>query len=119
MNIIERRKSQLTFIGVIVLALGVILSVVGIILLVTSGIRTNLNVLKLVFGIVLLVLGLAGVGVGLVFTWVASSVKATKGSLAEDNLGIGTANMHKCSNCGAEVEAGKTICAKCEENLKP
>ena len=119
MNIIEKRKSQLKFIGAIVLAISVILAVVGVVLLLTCGIGSDLSVTKLVFGIILIVVGIDGIALGVSLTWVASAVKATKGSIAEDNLGHGTANMHKCENCGAEVEQGKTICAKCEENLKP
>lgn len=113
MNIIEKRKSQLNFIGILTIAISVILAVVGIILICNSG------VLKLVFGIILMVIGFIGIGLGIFFSIMASSIKAIKGSIAEDNLGKGTVNMNKCQNCGAEVEIGKTICDKCEENLKP
>ena len=113
MNIIEKRKGQLNFIGILTIAISVILAVVGIILICNSG------VLKLVFGIILTVIGLIGLGCGIFFSIMASSVKATKGSIAEDNLGKGTVNMNKCENCGAEVELGQKICTKCEENLKP
>ena len=119
MNIIEKRKSQLKFISAIILAIAVILAVVGIILLINSGIGKDVSVLKLVFGIILIIVGVAGIALGISLSWVANSVKATKGSIAEDNLGKGTVNMNKCQNCGAEVEEGKTICKKCEENLKP
>ena len=118
-NIIEKRKEQLQFIGAIVLAIGVILAVTGIILFVTCGFGKDVNILKLIFGIILLVLGIAGVACGVVFTWTGKAVVATKGSIAEDNLGKGTVNMHKCENCGVEVEEGVKICKKCEENLKP
>ena len=119
MNIIEKRKSQFKFISAIILAIAVILSVVGVVLVLNSGIGKDLSVLKLIFGIILIIVGVAGIALGISLSWIANSVKATKGSIAEDNLGKGTANMNKCENCGAEVEAGKTICAKCEENLKP
>ena len=119
MNIIEKRKGQLRFIGLIILILGVILAVAGVVLLLNSEIGKNLDIIKFVFGIILIVLGLLSIGLGIFFTWMAHSVKATKGSIAEDNLGKGTVNMNKCENCGAEVEAGQKICAKCEENLKP
>ena len=119
MNIIEKRKSQLKFIGAIILAFSVIIAVTGVVLILTSGIGKDLSVLKLIFGIILTVLGIAGIALGMSLTWIASAVKATKGSIAEDNLGFGTENMHKCSNCGAKVEEGKTLCAECEENLKP
>ena len=118
-NIIEKRKGQLQFVGAIVLALGVILAVTGVVLLLTCGIGKDLSVIKLVFGIILLLIGIAGLACGVVFSWVGKSVVATQGSIAEDNLGKGTVNMNKCENCGAEVEAGVKICAKCEENLKP
>ncbi len=119
MNIIEKRKGQLRFIGIIILILGITLAVTGVVLLLNSDIGANLNVLKLVLGIVLIVLGVAGLAFGVFFTWMAGAIKATHGSIAEDNLAIGTVNMNKCENCGASVETGKKICAKCEENLKP
>lgn len=119
MNIIEKRKSQFQFVGAIILAVGVILAVTGIILIANCGFGKDISALKLVFGIILLVLGILGVVVGIVFSCTANAIKATKGSIAEDNLGKGTVNMRKCENCGSEVEEGKTLCAKCEENLKP
>ena len=118
-NIIEKRKSQLNFIGVIIIAVAVILAVAGVVLIFNSGIGKDLCVLKLVFGVILSALGVLGFIFGVYISWIAKAVQATKGSIAEDNLGHGTVNMNKCSNCGAEVEAGKTICDKCEENLKP
>lgn len=119
MNVIEKRKSQLKFIGVIILALGVIFAATGVVLILTCGIGKDLSVLKLVFGIVFAVLGVAALSLGVSFTWIASSLKATQGSISEEILGKGTVNMHKCENCGAEVEAGTKLCAQCEENLKP
>jgi len=119
MNIIEKRKGQLKFIGTIILALSVILTVVGVVLALTCKASGSLSVGKLVAGIVLIVLGIAGMILGISLTWVSSAVKATQGSIAEDNLGKGTVNMNKCENCGAEVEVGQKLCAKCEENLKP
>ena len=119
MNIIEKRKNQLGFISAIIIAISVILGVVGIILIV-NAVGTDLIVSKLVWGIVLAVLGLIGLGFGIFFSIINSSLKATQGNIAEDNsIAKKTVNMNKCQNCGAEVEAGKTICAKCEENLKP
>ena len=117
-NILEKRKSQLTAIGAIILALGVILAVVGVVLILTSF-ESGLNVVKLIFGIISAVLGLALLVLGVYLTWIASAVKATNGSIAEDILGKGTVNMNKCENCGAQVDAGVKICVKCEENLKP
>ena len=119
MNIIEKRKSQLKFLGITILVMGIILSVAGIVLICNSGIGKNLDILKLVFGILLTLMGFGGLGIGIFFIIMSRSVQATRGSMAEDNLGKGTVNMNKCENCGAEVELGQKICAKCEENLKP
>ncbi len=120
MNIIEKRKNQLRFMGIVILLLGLALSVGGVVLILNSNIGADLSVLKLIFGIVLAILGISGISFGVYFVWIANSLKATKGSIAEDNsLAKGTANMHKCENCGEQVEPGVKICAKCEENLKP
>ena len=119
MNKIEKGKSQLKSLGTICLALGVILSVVGVVLMLTCAISGSLNVAKLIVGIILFILGVAGLAVGVNFTWVSSALKATKGNLAEENLGKGTVNMNKCKNCGAEVKKGEDICENCKENLKP
>lgn len=119
MNRIEKGKSQLSSLGILCLALGVILSVIGVVLALTCKISGSLNIVKLVVGIVILLLGIVGLGFGVSFTWVSKSLIATKGSVAEDNLGVGTVNMHKCTNCGAEVKKGQDLCDKCKENLKP
>ena len=118
MNKIEKGKANLKTLGIILLAISV-LTLVGGILLIVFAFGLKLNVLRLIFGILTLLFSIPCLYVGIHFTWVASSLKATKGSIAEDNLAKGTVNMKKCTNCGAEVEEGKNICAKCEENLKP
>lgn len=115
MNIIEKRKGQLKGLGLALIIVG-ILALVGGVLMIALG---SSNPWLIIFGVVLGVLGIAGVIVGVIFAWVSSAVKATQGSIAEDNLGKGTVNMNKCQNCGAQVEEGVTICKKCEENLKP
>ncbi|MBO5394454.1 MAG: hypothetical protein J6A28_00925 [Clostridia bacterium] len=115
MNIIEKRKGQLKGFGIILLFIGVA-ALVGGILMIALG---SSNPWMIIGGIIVGVLGLAGVIVGIIFTWVSSAVKATHGSIAEENLAIGTVNIHKCENCGAQVEEGVQICKKCEENLKP
>jgi len=118
MNINEKRKSQLRLVSTAIIAIAVIFAVTGIILTVAST-NEGLNILKLVFGIIFIILGVAGLVTGIAMSIVTSAVKATNGSIAEDIVGKGTVNMHKCENCGAQVEEGKKICAKCEENLKP
>ena len=114
MNTIEKRKKQLAGLG---LAGGIIgiLSVAGgaVMLALCAG-----NIYLLIGGILLLVLGLVGIVLGVFLYIMSRAVVATQGSIAEENLGKGTVNMHKCTNCGAEIPAERTICEKCEENLK-
>ena len=114
MNIIEKRKGQLKGLGLVVLILGALMLVGGVLMLCLGS-----GAGMIIGGILLAVLGLVGVIGGIFFTWISNAVVATHGSIAEGNLGKGTVNMHKCENCGAEVEEGVKICAKCEENLKP
>lgn len=115
MNMIEKRKGQLKGFGIILLILSALALAGGVVMIVLGG----ANGWLIIGGVILAVLGIAGLVIGVIFTWTACAVKATHGSIAEDNLAIGTVNMHKCENCGAAVEEGVTICKKCEENLKP
>ena len=114
MNIIEKRKGQLKGLGVILLIIGALFLVGGVLMIALGA----ANPWLIIAGVVLSVLGIAGVIVGVIFAWVSSAVKATSGSIAEDNLAKGTVNMHKCENCGSEVEEGVKICEKCEKNLQ-
>ena len=117
MNIIEKRKGQLKWLGLALIIIGLLAVAGGIVMLVFS-VAEKIKVVMLVCGILLIIFGIVGGLIGIPFVWTASAIKATNGSIAEDNLGKGTVNMHKCENCGAEIEDGKTICAKCEENLR-
>lgn len=118
MNTIEKRKKQLKLFSNIILVLATVSAIVGLALLITCKPESGLSVAKLVVGIVLMVLALVGFGFGIFFTCMANSVQATKGSIKEENLAHGTVNMHKCSNCGAEVKKGEDLCNKCKEDLK-
>ena len=115
MNTIEKRKKQLNGLGITGIIIGLIAVAGGAVMLAFS----TKNFAFLAGGITLLVLGVVGVILGIVLCWLSRAVVATKGSIAEENLGIGTVNMHKCTNCGAEISEDRTICEKCEENLKP
>ena len=119
MNIIEKRKGQLKLLGIVLLVLGAVLALVGIIMTVLGAVAQKTSVVLIIIGVLLAILGVAGIVIGVIFTWTSTAVQATNGSIAEDNLGKGTANMHKCTNCGVEIPQDRTICTKCEENLKP
>ena len=114
MNTIEKRKKQLA-------GLGIAGGIIGLLSIAGGAVMLALNISNIMFligGILLLVLGLAGIVLGVFLYWMSRAVVATRGSIAEENLGKGTVNMHKCTNCGEEIPAEKTICEKCEENLK-
>lgn len=115
MNIIEKRKGQLKGLGIGLLVISALALIAGVIMLCLNEGKAGM----IIFGVILAVLGLVGCVAGVVLIWISNAVVATHGSIAEGNLGKGTVNMHKCENCGAEVEEGVKICAKCEENLKP
>ncbi|MBE7073986.1 MAG: hypothetical protein E7379_02735 [Clostridiales bacterium] len=118
MNIIEKRKGQLKGLGIGLLVLSLIALAGGIAMMVIAC-KETVNVGLLIGGILLLISGIAFTIIGIIFTWTGSAVKATQGSIAEENFAKGTVNMHKCSNCGKEIPEDKAICEECEENLKP
>lgn len=117
MNLIEKRKAQLRALGIVLLALSFCLFAGGLIMTIFGAINTQ--IVLLIFGIIFLLASIAGVVVGIVFTWTSSAIKATEGNIAEEILGQGTVNLNKCTNCGAKVEEGETLCEECKENLKP
>ena len=116
-NLIERRKGQLLGLGIAALVVGA-LAMLGGIAMIVGAVLWVINPLLLAFGIIAGIVGAGGIVLGCVFTCTGSAIKATHGSIVEENLGKGTVNMHKCKNCGAELEEGKEICAECQENLK-
>lgn len=117
MSINKIQKSKYGLIG-----LGIILSIIAAACVVLAVICTTAGGVDnrwwlWIIAAVLYVLALAGIILGIVFVWTGSVLKATKGSLKEDNLAIGTANMEKCPNCGSEVKAEDTHCGNCGANL--
>lgn len=119
MNKIERNKKILIGVSIGVIVLSLIFIAVGIMLIVFGGnglASTDSRagaVLKLVFGILMLLLGLVGSGFGIMFAWTGGYLKATHGSIAEDNLGKGTVGMKKCQVCGTEFAGNETFCSSC------
>lgn len=122
MNKIEKGKVGLLVIGIITLVLALagvgcgiwltVASAKGISVAATAG-----NIIGLVCGIILIVVGFVLLYVGIHLTWVASVLKATKGSIADDNLGKGTINMIKCPKCGSEVSPEDKVCGNCGAKL--
>ena len=123
MNRIERNKKVLVGLSIGIIVLGLIFQGVGIMLTVFGGrglAQTGAKagaIIELVFGIIMILLGLVGVCFGIVTTWTGSALKATQGSIAEDNLGKGTVNMNKCQICGTEISGDETFCPNCGNSL--
>jgi len=124
MNRIEKGKKQLIWLSVLVLVLSVGIITGGVFLIVSGatdiygGGTTAISiVLKIVGGTVLFCGGGVGLALGIMMLWTGGVLKATQGSIAEDNLGIGTVNMMKCSKCGCEAKAGETFCGSCGNPL--
>ena len=121
-NKIEKQKGGLLALSIVSIVLGV-LSLVGGILLIVFGAKSvsgevAKGVVMLVFGILLVLLGLFLVPLGLYMLFIGASVKATKGSLKEDNIAInGTVNMKKFKKCGHEVSENDLFCPKCGASL--
>ena len=123
MNRIERNKKALIGLSIGIIVLGVIFQAVGIMLTVFGGrglAQTGAKagaIVELVFGIIMILLGPVGVCFGIVTTWTGSALKATQGSIAEDNLGKGTVNMRKCQICGEEISGDDSFCPVCGNSL--
>jgi len=123
MNRIELGKKQLIWLSIIIMVVGAGI-IVGGIFLVISG-ANGIDALEAVASIVLKILGgaflicggLIILSIGIVMVWTGGVLKATKGSIAEDNLGKGTVNMLKCPKCGCEIKAGETFCGSCGDAL--
>ena len=114
MNKIENGKTTLNGFGIALLAIAILALASGITVMVIST-SNALNVGMLVLGILLLVSSLLGIGLGVALTWIGFSIKATNGSILEENLALGTINMHKCENCGEEISEEETLCERCKE----
>lgn len=115
MNKIQKGKAGLLSLGIILIITGIVCGIFAVICT-TNGAVNNQWWLWIVAAL-LYVFALAGLIIGIVFTWTAASLKATKGSIAEDNLGIGTVNMIKCSNCGNQLNATDKCCGNCGKEL--
>jgi len=115
MNKIVKGKKGLIWLGIVAIILGVICGVFAV-FCTTWGAIDNRWWLYIIAAF-LYVFSLGGLILGITFVWTGSALKATQGSLKEDNLGIGTANMTKCPKCGNEVQATDTNCGNCGKSL--
>lgn len=102
MNRIEKGKKGLSAFGITLIVLAVVFGVLGVLGIVFGA--TKSNALLIVFGSLGVLLSLVSIFVGVTFAWTATALVATKGNIAEDNLGMGTVNQEKCPKCGMPLD---------------
>ena len=102
MNKIEKGKRGLSAFGIVLIVLAVIFGVLGVLGVVFGSLK--INVWLIVGGVIGLILSAFAIIYGVTFAWTASALVATKGNIAEDNLGIGTVNQEKCQKCGMPLD---------------
>ena len=121
MNRLVKGKKNLVLTSVFITILSLLLTAGSIFLIVwgVKNLRDSLavSIVLIIVGALLALMFLAGVVFGFVFFFTGKSLVALNGSVAEDNLGIGTANMNKCSKCGTKVENGDKFCPKCGQDV--
>lgn len=120
-NRIEKGRSMLKGLGLIVALLGLVFLGIGIFMIVNGA--SNLSskeagkIVEFVFGIIFTIAGSIGTVLGIYFVLIGKAIVATHGSIAEDNLGKGTINMTKCNNCGTEIQGNEQFCPNCGKSL--
>ena len=108
MNKIEKGKKGLSVFGIVLIVLAVIFGVLGVLGVVFGAIK--INTWLIVGGVAGLVISGFAIIYGITFAWTASALVATHGSVAEENLGIGTINQEKCQKCGMPLDPATHEC---------
>lgn len=117
-------KGKKTLVGISIALIGLCLLLVagsiGLIVWGASIVKSSvaLGVVLIIVGVLLSIMFLGGVVYSFIFYFTGKSLVALTGSVAEDNLGIGTVNMNKCNNCGTKIENNEKFCAKCDSSLE-
>ena len=126
MNSIQKKKGALLILAIIVLVLGASALVGGIILVIfgAKGLANSelaKGILMLVFGAILVIAGLIGAAWGIRYIWVGASIKATNGSIAEENLAMNKEgkNIVRCPKCGCVNSKENNVCSNCGASLEP
>ena len=121
MNRLVKGKKSLIGISIALIILSLVLvgGSVGLIIWGAKIVKdaVAIGVVLIIVGALLSILFLGGVAYSFVFYFTGKSLVALNGSVAEDNLGIGTININKCSNCGEKIEDNEKFCAKCGNEL--
>ncbi len=119
MNKVQKGKTQLLVLVIICITIGLCLLIGGIVCTVKNiSNMTQDNIASSIFlvilGIVLALCGITSIGFSTYWLFIALSLKATKGNIADKNeVANKTVNMEKCPNCGEEVNSTDLVCGKC------
>lgn len=120
MNKNEKQKTILIVAAIIIILLGVAALIGGIVMMVSNAnqlAKTDeklaLNIIMIILGALLGIFGLFGLSFGFYWAIVGGAVKATNGSIAETNLGVGTVNGNKCPKCGCTNTPDAIKCGNC------
>ena len=118
-NKIEKQKGVVIGFGVLALVLALVSFIFGIVLLATMAGKEGASlVLHIAFGIILVLLGLFLIVVGVRIVWIGGALKATHGSLAQENLAHEkNATTKICPKCGCTNGADSTECTSCHTPL--
>lgn len=124
MNKIEKGKKGLIWLGIIAFVVAVVGIVAGTWIIIAcakglagEGSRVG-NIIGIVAGSLLEILSFSLIFVGIHFVWIGAVLKATNGSIKDDDLCKGTVNMIKCPKCGSEVAADDKVCGNCGAKLQ-
>lgn len=123
MNRMEKGKRNLIILSLIMSALSIGLIVLSVFLIIwgargiSAGSGLGLRIIEILGGALLIVLSLSVLSVSVLFLITGKSLKATKGSIKEDNLAKGTVNVVLCEKCGKELSPDAQFCTKCGESV--
>ncbi|MCR5422146.1 MAG: hypothetical protein K6E74_00705 [Bacilli bacterium] len=118
-NKIEKQKRVLLGFGILVLVLALGAIVGGIVLLATMANKEGAALaLHIAFGILLILGSLFLIVVGVRIVWIGGALKATHGSISEENLAKEKSPTTKvCPKCGCTNTVDATECTNCHTAL--
>ncbi len=116
MNRIEKGKKGLSTFGIILIVLAVLTFALGVLGIVFGAL--NLKIGLIIAGVLGVLLCGFFIVYGVIFVWTSRALVATNGSIAEDNLGIGTVNQEKCQKCGMPLDPETKQCPNHKDEEK-
>lgn len=118
-NKIEKQKGVVIGFGIFALVIALAGLIFGVVLLATMAGKEGASlVLHIVFGILLFLIGGFFLVLGIRIVWIGGALKATHGSLAQENLAHEkNATTKICPKCGCTNGADSTECTSCHTPL--